>query len=61
MEEIENRIINSNEFKEQLNNLVKEIDCKSITDIDATASRFIDFLYNKTSNNKQVDEIFSVL
>ena len=61
MEEIENRIINSNEFKEQLNNLVKEIDCKSITDIDATASRFIDFLYNKTSNNKPVDEIFSVL
>ena len=61
MEEIENIIINSDEFKERLNNLVSEIDGKSITDIDATVSRFIDFLYNKTRNNKSVDEIFSVL
>ena len=61
MEEIENIIINSDEFKERLNNLVNEIDGKSITDIDAAVSRFIDFLYNKTRNNKSVDEIFSVL
>ena len=61
MEEVENIIINSDEFKERLSNLVNEIDGKSITDIDATVSRFIDFLYNKTRNNKSVDEIFSVL
>ena len=61
MEEIENIIINSDEFKGHLSNLVDEIDGKSITDIDATVGRFIDFLYKKTKNDKSVDEIFSVL
>lgn len=61
MKKVKQEIIDEDELKKQINSLMGDIHDKGITNLDNTARRFIDFLDNKTSNEKTVDEIFTVL
>jgi len=61
MKNIEQKIIDAEELKEQINDLTIEIDDEGITNLDQTVSRFVDFLYSKTKNDKTIEEIFTVL
>ena len=61
MKKREKNIIDTEEFKDQINNLIEKIDDKGITNLDQTVDRFVSFLYKKTTNEKSIDEIFTVL
>ena len=61
MKNIEQKIIDTEKLKKQIDDLIIEIDDEGITNLDQTVSRFIDFLYSKTKNDKTVEEVFTVL
>ena len=61
MKNIEQKIIDAEKLKKQIDDLIIEIDDEGITNLDQTVSRFVDFLYSKTKNNKTIEEVFTVL
>ena len=61
MKNIEKKLIDAEKLKEQIDDLVIEIDDEGITNLDQTVSRFVDFLYSKTKNDKTIEEVFTVL